>query len=183
MDRSVDSGPVKDLCFCGNDRMLLTGGLDCVPVLWDVEQETRVHAFPKHGASIQAVAASRKGDIFATGAFSPDPIIRLYDGAAYHEFGELKGHTTAVRGVQLLHAGKIVASAGGDRTVRLWDVSTQQQRFVFDQDTSIFASLEASPDERILAAGAFDGTLRFYRAASPEDVLAEPGWSRVTDSE
>ncbi len=60
---------------------------------------------------------------------------------------------------------------------------TREQRFTIDGGTSIFESLAVSPDERTLAAGARDGTIRLYRAASREEVQAVPKWWRLPEGE
>jgi WD40 repeat protein len=79
--------------------------------------------------------------------------------------------------------GKTLATAGADQTMRLWDIDTSEERFVFDGGTCIFGFLKLSPDGRTLAAGGRDGTIRLYRAASPTEVKAEPGWWRVAEYE
>lgn len=65
--------------------------------------------------------------------------------------------------------------------MRLWDISTREERFVFDGGTCVFEFLELSPDGRVLAAGGRDGTIRLYRAASVAVVKAQPDWWQVEE--
>ena len=85
--------------------------------------------------------------------------------------------------MRVFEDNKTLASAGGDRTVRLWDIATREERFVFDGGTCIFEFLAVSPDERTLVAGGRDGTIRLYRAAAAEEVQMEPSWWRLPDDE
>ncbi len=183
MDLQVQDSSLREIAFCADETTLMTGGLKCIPVLWDVNRKQQIHVFPKHAASIQALAATRDGRTMASGAFPPDVTIRLYDRETLKICGRLYGHTDAVRSIRFMNGGRTLVSAAGDRTIRLWDVPTRQQRFVIDLDTSIFECLEVSPNDRVLAAGGRDGTVRLYRSASLEEVRAVPGWWRGSEDE
>ncbi len=50
---------------------------------------------------------------------------------------------------------KILASAGGDATIRFWDVRTGEQRTDFSGHTDPVVSLAFSPDSKTLASGSF----------------------------
>ena len=69
--------------------------------------------------------------------------------------------------------GETLVSAGADRVVKLWDLQSRQERFNLKGGSSIFEALAISPDEKIIAADARDGTVHFFRAATEEDVRKE----------
>jgi WD40 repeat protein len=146
-----------------------------------VETGKLLHTFDKHPASVQSVAATADGNILATGTFPRDASIRLFDRATYEQLDTFRGHTAAVRGMRVLPDDTTLVSAGGERTLRLWDIPSGSERFIFDGGTCIFHFVDVSPDGRTIAAGGRDGTIRLYRAASREEVEAEPGWSRIAE--
>ena len=180
-NQAAHNGKAKDLCFCDSSDMLLTVGLDGSTKLWDVRQQTTTRVFEKVPSTLMSVAAAKDGRSLATGTFADDTHIRLYDRTSDRPFALLSGHTSAVRGLRFFENDKTLVSAGGDRTLRLWDVKTREERYAFDGGTCIFEFIAVSPDERTLVAGGRDGTIRLFRAATPAEVQSTPDWWRLPD--
>ena len=68
--------------------------------------------------------------------------------------------------------GKRWRPGSRDRTVKLWDVITQQELTTFVHADEVTA-VAFSPDGKTLAVGSNDGSVRFVRAATEEQVLAQ----------
>ncbi|MBP1703575.1 MAG: hypothetical protein H6Q38_2682 [Chloroflexi bacterium] len=115
------------------------------------------------------------GKLLAVG--DSDNHILLWDPAQSFRSGNLKypqpvllsGHNgqpdtsrALIWNVLFSSDGTLLASAGGDGTVRIWDVNQGRLLFTLTGHTNAVTSLAFSPDNRILASGSLDGTVRLW---------------------
>ncbi|HXH97156.1 MAG TPA: BTAD domain-containing putative transcriptional regulator [Gaiellaceae bacterium] len=74
--------------------------------------------------------------------------------------------------------GKLIATAGEDRTVKLWDTRTGKSLLTLTGSTRFLSTVAFSPDGTRLVTGSADGTVRIY--VLPVDELMAVARSRLT---
>src|SRR5271166_3059692 len=75
-----------------------------------------------------------------------------------HSGGNRSGHEENVRTIAFSPAGKTLASASFDETVKLWDVSNGKEKATFKGHEREVCSVAFSPDGKTLAAASQDMT-------------------------
>jgi general transcriptional corepressor TUP1 len=71
------------------------------------------------------------------------------------------GHDQDIYSLDFARNGRLIASGSGDRTVRLWDIETNQQVLQLLIDDGV-TTVAISPDNRYVAAGSLDKSVRVW---------------------
>ena len=117
-----------------------------------------------------ALAFSHDGTTVATGGYSD---VYLWDARSYEQIAVLKGHASAVVGVEFTPDGLTLVSASLDSTVRFWDVASRRNTTTLREFGNWVWSVDVSPDGNSIIAGCLGEGVRLWEAASLEEIDAD----------
>jgi WD40 repeat protein len=92
----------------------------------------------------------------------------LWDVATGVTGGVFQGHSKGVESLAFSPDGRLLASGGEDRQIKVWDMNGRQLLTL--ALTSDVTSLAFSPDGNLLAAGSLGRTIKVWRLAAAELV-------------
>jgi len=134
-----------------NATIALTASADYTAKLWDAITGSELCTFT-HNRIVKSCDFSRSGLDIVTGG--QDKILRIWDAARGTMKMQLEGHKDTVRQVLFMkNSDNIVLSGGADQVIRMWDLRSGQQVGNAFAKSSV-ASLELSPDSRVLTSAA-----------------------------
>ena len=96
-------------------------------------------------------------------AASNDNLVTLWrveDDDSWETQATLKGHSNQVWTLAFLDGGRVLASGGMDRTIKLWDITHVAQRDVLQGSSVNIFALAFEPDGRTLVSADGYGTLK-----------------------
>ncbi len=98
-----------------------------------------------------------------------------WDRLAHCHLLSFEGHTRRVKSVAVSPNGKLLASASDDLTVKVWDLTSGQERFTLKGHTNTVRSVAFSADGTRLATASEDSTLKVWDTTSGEESLTLKG--------
>ncbi len=126
-------------------------------------------AFRAHDKHCMTAVFTRDGAHIISGGFGGQARIWTLDGSLS---GELVGHEAAVSVVRISPDGATVVTAASDKTVRVWDLETRQQRSVLGRHRKQVLALDLdAPRDRVWSGG-HDGRLNTWSLATEQLVAA-----------
>ncbi len=153
----MHDGDVNRIRFTPDGQLMLTSSWDGTTKLWRFGsyEELAVFRLPPH---CQDAAFSPDGKWLA---ISSQDHAFLYDVETRQLVRELSGHQNTAQCLTFSPDGRLLATGGHDRTIRLWDVETGKTTRVVPAHRNKISAIAVSPDGRTIASGDLAGTVAF----------------------
>ncbi|MFP4650991.1 MAG: WD40 repeat domain-containing protein [Phormidium sp.] len=171
---------VKSVKFSPTNPMVASGSDDATLKLWNLQTEEIITIGGQYNG-ISSVDFSPSGDIIAISDGSVT--IRLIDispksdNMSYTElvnktsYGySFRGHTSTVLSLNFSLNHPVLASAGYDRRIQIWDWQIPKFQDVKEEESAITA-ISFSPDGRLLLSGADDGTVKLWEVSADDGTV------------
>ena len=142
-------------------------------IVWDAEPLTEQREI-QAGLTDRITALRALPDnarvVVADGQVAESGIVRILDLAEGRIERSWRAHDDTIFGMAVSANGKLLATAGGDKLVRLWEIETATETAKLEAHTTQVLGLAFSPDATQLATGGADRQLKVWDAKTRENT-------------
>jgi WD40 repeat protein len=116
----TSTSPINAVAFSPDGTALLSGGVDATVRRWDLASSTELSQWVGYGQPINALAFSPDGHTVVSSGSGPTAMLWSFQRAAFARSNK------QMLGVAISPDARMVAAAGSDGVVRLFDVATRR---------------------------------------------------------
>jgi WD40 repeat protein/tRNA A-37 threonylcarbamoyl transferase component Bud32 len=180
--RTVET-PARELAFSRDSRVVLATShmnsqLSHMFTRWDVVAGKELPPLTIRLSAEQVYARhhfSRDGKTLFVAQVPAPSYVKVIDLDTGKERYPREGHVDMLNAVAVSPRGNLLASAGYDRVVKLWDLAGRRVQRSLVAHAAAVCGLSFSPDGRTLASGSVDGTIVLWDVGSGAELRALHG--------
>jgi WD40 repeat protein len=152
--------PVQGVVLSSNGRFVAAWDKEGWVSMWSTSDRQLVRTIKLFSGEVASLAVSSNGRWLAAGC--GDNSIRLYDGQT-GKLQNLSGHTDLVLTLAFGPTDRLLASAGRDRDVRLWDVGHSKKSRLLGKHEDVVVHVSFNRNGTQIASSAKDLAVRLWR--------------------
>lgn len=151
--------------------LLITGGMDDVGMIWDLEQNACVAKVDGGNDSVSTVAFSHDGKYAAFGSENGSISIVFMDGSASPTPSALEGPADTINFLSWHPRGPVLLAGSADRTSYMWNApkGTFLMAFVGHEDAVTCGSFTA--DGKLVVTASKDSSVRVWSPSTGETLI------------
>ncbi len=166
-----DARETLDLVFHPHGDLLASIHSDGSCWLWDLRRNQKISR-PKSDDDIYAstIDFHPEGHLLAVGGRKWDDELEkfeskviFYSSETFQKLDELPLSHRSVRDIAFRPDGRLLASAGDDSQLKIWDLATKKELYSLTGHEQPIADLDFSPDGEFLVSASEDNTVRAWR--------------------
>ena len=166
--------PVQAIAWSADGKHLATGAFRRV-VIWNVESLSKEREITD--GLTDRIAALRflpNGDqlVIADGRADELGTVRIAEVATGKITASWNAHSDTIFDLAVSKDGKLLATAGGDKLVKLWNLETHQELAKLEGHTAQVLSLAFNADDTQLASGGADFQLKVWDVKTHERLMS-----------
>jgi COMPASS component SWD3 len=150
---------IKTLTIAPDGRTLVSGARDGKIILWNLQTGERLREWLADREGVETIEIDRDGKMLVSGGI--DRQIKVWSYPDGKLLQEISGHAAPISKVIIVAAPttnrQLIISTSDDRTIRIWDLTTQRSVGTLDGITGYAADLIITPDRRYAIASERQG--------------------------
>jgi WD40 repeat protein len=172
---------VNSIAISPDGQMLASGTQDRTVSLWNLKTGKQTFTFFGQAGEVHAVAISPDGQMLVAGGFDNKITSwQLKTKTLFRTFSYLTSpysHSGFVSSLAFSRDRKILASASGDKTIRLWGGYRGEIKRTLNGHSDTVWSVAISPDGQTLVSGSADKTIRLWSISDSQQTRILTGHS------